>query len=158
MKRTGFKRKPRKPLKRTKLRKESKAPISLLQKKIWEHCKRIIRKLYGNVCYTCGKPGLVGSDWHTSHLIPKAALGAYLKYDLRVLRPACYHCNINLGGNGAIFIENMRRREGDAYVDQILADRRITVNAYDHYQKILIEYQNYEGGDRPILQNARLGT
>lgn len=128
-------------MKRTKLSKVSKQPISLLQRKIWELCKQIIRKRYGNTCYTCGKTGLSGSNWHTGHLIPKASLGAYLKYDLRILRPQCYHCNINLGGNGAIFIENLRAKEGHEYVDGILSDRTVLVKAYDHYEKVLAEYQ-----------------
>lgn len=83
-----------------------------------------------------------GSNWHTGHLLPKASVGAYLKYDLRVLRPQCYNCNINLGGNGAIFIENMRRIEGNAYVDQILQDRNMSVKAYDHYVLLLEQYKN----------------
>lgn len=128
-------------MKRTKLKKKSKDSISLLQRKIWELCKQIIRKKYGNTCFTCGRNGLDGSNWHTGHLIPKASIGAYLKYDLRLLRPQCYNCNINLGGNGAIFIENLRRKEGNDYVDKILQDRQATVKAYDHYLKIYEEYK-----------------
>ena len=142
MKRSGFKIKPRKPLKRGKLKKKSKQSTSLIQRKIWEHCKRIIREKYGNTCYTCLATGLSGPNWHTGHLLAKASLGAYLKYDLRLLRPQCYKCNIHHGGRGADFIENMRKIEGNEYVNQILADRNKTVKAYDHYQKILIEYEN----------------
>lgn len=127
-----------------RLKKESKQSISLIQRKIWLECKRIIRKKYGNSCYTCGRTGLSGANWHTGHLLAKASLGAYLKYDLRLLRPQDYHCNINLGGNGAIFIENMRRIEGNAYVDKILQDRNITVKAIDHYTKLLAEYKMLE--------------
>lgn len=43
---------------------------------------------------------------------------------------------------GALFIENMRRIEGDEYVDQIMRDRQVTVKAFDHYIKILAEYKN----------------
>lgn len=75
-------------------------------------------------------------------MIPKAACGAYLKYDLRNLRPQCYHCNINLGGNGAIFIENMREREGDEYVDKLMRDRQVTVKAYDHYLMLIDKYED----------------
>ena len=75
-------------------------------------------------------------------MIAKQSLGAYLKYDLRLLRLQCYNCNINLGGMGAIFIERMRKIEGDEYVDKILKDRQISVKAYDHYLKILEEYKN----------------
>ena len=127
-------------MKRTALKKKSKAKISTLQVKLWELCKKIIRRAYGNVCYTCGRGGLEGSNWHTGHMLPKASLGAYLKYDLRVLRPQCWSCNLNLGGNGAIFIENMRAIEGDEYVDKILADRQISVKAYDHYEFLLEKY------------------
>ncbi len=127
-------------MKRGKLKKKSKQSISLIQRKIWKQCKRIIRKKYGNVCYTCGAVGLSASNWHTGHLIPKASLGAFLKYDLRVLRPQCYNCNINLGGMGAVFITRMRQLEGNEYVDQILKDRQITVKAYDFYVDLLGKY------------------
>ena len=126
------------------MKNKSKQSISLIQRKIWEHCKRIVRSKYKNVCYTCGRVGLEGSNWHTGHLLAKASLGAYLKYDLRLLRPQCYNCNINLGGNGAIFIENMRAIEGNEYVDKILADRNVTVKAIDHYLKVLEEYKSIE--------------
>jgi hypothetical protein len=46
-----------------------------------------------------------------------------------------------MGGMGAVFIENMRKIEGDVYVNDILRDRVITVKAYDHYIKILEEYK-----------------
>lgn len=75
-------------------------------------------------------------------MLAKASVGANLKYDLRLLRIQCYLCNIRHGGRGADFIENMRRIEGNEYVDQILKDRQLTVRAYDHYQKTLEEYKN----------------
>lgn len=134
MKRTPLKRK-------TPLRKQGKTKISVLQRKIWQLCKEIIRKRYGNVCYTCGAKNLSGANWHTGHLFPKAALGAYLKYDLRVLRPQCYHCNINLGGNGALFYKLMLEREGIGYLNTLEADRSKSVQAMDHYLKILSEYE-----------------
>ena len=124
-----------------KIPKKSKTPISKLQRQIWELCKQIIRNRYGNVCYTCGRTGLEGSNWHTGHMIPKSVLGAYLKYDLRLLRPQCYNCNINQGGRGADFIDKMRKVEGQIYVSQITEDRIITVKAYDHYVKVLDEYK-----------------
>ena len=123
------------------MRKESKQKISVIQRLLWVECKRIVREQFGNVCYTCGAKNLIGSNWHTGHLIPKAACGAYLKYDLRILRPQCYHCNINLGGNGAEFYRRMIQREGATYVDMLIADKNVTVKAYDHYVKLLVEYK-----------------
>lgn len=123
------------------MKKKLKQSISQLQKKLWEECKRIIRIRYGNKCYTCGHTGLTGSNWHTGHMLAKGSISAFLKYDLRILRPQCYSCNINFGGMGAIFIERMRSIEGNDYVDQILKDRQVTVKAYDHYEKLLEEYK-----------------
>lgn len=141
MRRTGFKQKPRKPLKRSKLRKKGKLPISRLQRQLWELCKQIIRKKYGNRCYTCPRIGLVGSDWHTGHLWSKAALGAFLKYDLRVLRPQCYNCNINRGGMGADFYKKMLKEIGSEAMEKLEQDRQVSVKAYDYYLKLLEEYQ-----------------
>lgn len=128
-------------MKKTKLNKISKQSISKLQRQIWEHCKRIIRARYLPICYTCGKSDIRGSDCQTGHLIPKSTLGAFLKYDLRLLRLQCTRCNIWGGGMGAIFIENMRRIEGDEYVDQIMKDRQVTVKAYDFYVELLEKYK-----------------
>lgn len=148
MKRSGFRRKiydPKNPpiskLRRTKIAKTGKQKISVIQRKLWDECKRIIRAKYPNICYTCGHTGLAGSNWHTGHMLAKASVGASLKYDLRLLRPQCYLCNIRHGGRGADFIENMRRIEGDVYVESILSDRQKTVKAYDYYIELLEAYK-----------------
>lgn len=75
-----------------------------LEKEVWDLCRHLTRTKYEDVCYTCGRDNLVGSNWHTGHLIPKHILPIHLKYDLRVLRPQCYACNIHLGGNGAVYL------------------------------------------------------
>ena len=134
MKRSGFKKK------KCKLKKQSKQKISVIQRKLWELCKLLTRKHYGNVCYTCGATGLSGINWHTGHLWAKASLGAYLKYDLRVLRPQCYRCNIHLGGNSAEFYRKMVQENGQEYMDKLHAERNITVKAYDWYLKLLEDY------------------
>lgn len=128
-------------MKRTPLKKKSKQKISVIQRHLWDECKRIVREQFGNTCYTCDAKNLSGSNWHTGHMIPKGSLGAYLKYDLRILRPQCYNCNINLGGNGAEFYRRMVMREGATYVDMIIADKNVTVKAYDFYVKLLAEYK-----------------
>jgi hypothetical protein len=142
MKRTGFKQKIGKPMKRGTLKKKSKQKISTLQVKLWNECKRIIREKYGNTCYTCGATNLSGSNWHTGHLFAKASLGAFLKYDLRVLRPQCYNCNINQGGRGADFYSKMLEENGETYMWILAEDRKKTVKAYDHYEQLLEKYRN----------------
>jgi hypothetical protein len=148
MKRTPLRKvspnKVNKPKKVSKLKKVSKQPISKIQKLLWIECKRIIRARYKHDCYTCDAKNLSGSNLQTGHMIAKASLGAYLKYDLRLLRPQCMLCNIHRGGMGAMFIENMRRIEGDEYVNQILKDRQITIKAYDHYVELLEKYKQVD--------------
>lgn len=73
-------------------------------------------------------------------MLPKACVGAYLKYDLRILRPQCYNCNINLGGKGADFYARMLKEIGPEKMAQLEKDRQVTVNAYDHYVKLLEIY------------------
>jgi hypothetical protein len=73
--------------------------------------------------------------------LPKGSCGSFLKYDLRNLRPQCYNCNINLGGNGAVFMQKMIIREGQEYVDQIFRDSNLIIKAYDHYELLLEKYK-----------------
>lgn len=121
-----------------------KRSIKLIQKELWELCKKIIKKKYGNTCYTCGQENLVGVNWHTGHCFPKKSVDAFLKYDLRNLRPQCFYCNMRLGGNGARFIKNMERIEGDEYVRQILADLIFmkVKKPYDFYVSQIDNYRN----------------
>lgn len=128
-------------MKRTRLKRKSKSPQRKIEDLLWEECKRITREQFGNTCYTCGARGLQGSNWHTGHLYPKASVGAYLKYDLRILRPQCYNCNINLGGNGAVYYQKMLKIEGQDYLDRLEQDKQITVKAIDHYTALLEEYK-----------------
>lgn len=133
-------------MKRGKLKKVSKQSISLIQRKIWDCIKIIVRHTYKKPdgtwnCYTCGRPILEPKDAQTGHMLAKASVGAFLKYDLRILRIQDYWCNINLGGNGAVFIENMRKEMGHEHVDQILRDRQVTVKAYDFYVELLAKYK-----------------
>ena len=126
---------------KSKIRKQSKQPVSKLDRKLKELCKQIIRLKYGNECYTCGKKGLSGSNWQTGHMIAKKALGSFLRWDLRVLRPQCFHCNINCGGMGNDFRRLMIIREGQEYVDQIDRDRQIFVKSFGHYESLIPKYE-----------------
>ena len=127
--RTGLKAKTglraKKTLKRTSGRKSpkkrSKTPkqpsLRQLKDKVWLECKRIIRERHGPTCYTCGARNLEGSNWHTGHSKPKAALPLKFKYDIRGLRPQCHHCNVNLGGVSDIFIAKLEQEpNGKAFL------------------------------------------
>lgn len=85
--------------------------------------------MYPNVCYTCGKTGLEGSSWQTGHMWAKASLSHHLKYDLRILRPQCFWCNINLGGNGAVYYAKMLSENGKKYMEALEKEKQILIKA-----------------------------
>lgn len=129
-------------MKRSPLRKKSRDSISKIQRLLWVECKRIVDEQFGTDCYTCGAKKLVGANKQLGHVPwPKASLGAYLKYDIRVLRNQCFRCNIHLGGQGAVAYARMIKEEGKAYVAQLERDRQKTVKAYPFYESLLAEYK-----------------
>lgn len=132
-------------MKRSTLKKQSKQPISKIQRKLWEECRRIQGKELANPdgsvdCYTCNAKNLQGSNRQLGHMWSKASLGASLKYDLRVLRWQCSRCNIWGGGMGADFYKRMLKEKGKAFMAQLEMDRWRYEKAYDYYCKLLDEY------------------
>lgn len=96
-----------------------KGEITKAKEKLWELCKKIIRELYPNVCYTCGKGGLVGRNWQTGHFLTSSTCSMELRYELKNLRPQCFSCNINKSGNWHEFEKRLIREEGQEYVDEL---------------------------------------
>lgn len=130
----------RKPAKATK-----KPKVTTLKKLLWAECKRIVRARYGNTCYTCGKTGLTGSDWHTAHFIPSSICSAEMRYSLDNLRPGCYRCNINLSGNWPAYEAHLIIDHGRDYPDKLKQKNRDTIGKqYDSlwYEAKLSEYKN----------------
>lgn len=115
--------------------KVSKTPdIKKLKIKLWELCKQIVRKTYIKEdgtwdCFTCDKHIDIPAKAQTGHFIPSSTCGAYLRYDLRNLRVQCYNCNINGGGQGAMYYKNLVEEKGQDYVDQIFQDKHKTIKA-----------------------------
>lgn len=128
-------------MKKTRLRRKSKNPQKKLEEVLWQECRRIVGEQFGTDCYTCQAKNLQGSNKQLGHMWAKASLGAFLKYDIRVLRFQCFRCNINLGGNGAEFYKRMLQEEGKDYMNRLEQDRKIIVKASDYYKKLLEEYK-----------------
>lgn len=129
-------------MKRTALKRKSKSPQRKLEDDLWTECRRIIEEQYGTDCYTCLAKHLQGSNKQLGHVPwPKATLGAFLKYDIRLLRYQCFMCNINRGGMGAEAYKRMLKEEGKVYMDKLEHDRTILVKSTDWYTKLLREYK-----------------
>ena len=132
----------------------AKSEQQKLKKKLWELCKKTIRQRDGDVCFICGRCGLTGSGWHTGHFIPSSTCGAFLRYDLRNLHSSCYNCNINLGGNGALFYKRLVEVYGQKFVDQLFADKQKITQADEQFYKAKIkEYEEISDWDKIELFN-----
>lgn len=129
-------------MRRTKIAKTGKQPISKIQRLLWEECRRVASLWYKHDCYTCPAKNLQGSNRQLGHVpFPKSVLGANLKYDMRVLRWQCMRCNIHGGGMGAEAYKKMLREEGQAYMDKLEKERQESVKAYDWYTNLLEYYK-----------------
>lgn len=129
-----------------RIKKKRKIKISTLQSKLWKLVSGYIKKKYGNTCYTCKRQNLTGRNWHTGHYIPSAICSFKLRYDERNLRPQCYNCNINLGGNGGRFGEVLRKEFGQGYLNDLWnfqfqkhLEKKPTVS---NYLVLIEEYKN----------------
>lgn len=130
-------------MKRSKLAKKGKQPISKIQRLLWEECRRIASLWYKPDCYTCPAKNLTGSNRQLGHVPwPKSVLSAKLKYDMRVLRFQCMRCNCHMGGMGAEAYKRMLREEGKAYMDKLEKEKHETVKAYDFYTELLQYYKS----------------
>lgn len=129
------------------MRKQSKQSISKIQRDLWQECRRIANDTQSNSngevdCYTCPAKDLQGSNKQLGH-VPwaKASLGAFLKYDMRVLKFQCMRCNCHMGGQGAEAYKRMLREEGKAFMNQLEKDRQVSVKAYDFFTELLEKYK-----------------
>ena len=96
---------------RIRARKTKLPSRKTLENKIWQLCRQITTKKYGNTCYTTGQQNLTGANMQIGHGKPKGALPLRYKYDLRNLRPQSFYANIHMGGMTDIFIAKLEQEK-----------------------------------------------
>lgn len=125
----------------------AKSELTKLKDKVWEECRRIVRKRYIRpdgtfLCYTCDRVIDSPEKAHTGHFLPSGACGAYLRHNLRNLRIQDFYCNVNLGGNGTEFYKRMLEEVGEDEVAQLFRDKNKVIKADKlFYQGLLEEYK-----------------
>lgn len=134
-----------------KLKKKPKVrSMRAIEDELWRLCRLICHKRDANnqdqvFCYTSGKGPLEGQNKQLGHGYPKGALGASMKYDLRILRWQSYNENINLGGNGATFWKNLERdlgkKEADKLYLECVSSKGKPVKARDFYTELIERYK-----------------
>ena len=133
LKRSYFKNKIRKPLKRSKLNKKGKTKISVLKRKLWTAFSLYIRKRDKGICFTCDRK-CDGKGYHAGHFISKSVGGISLYFNEKNVHGQCYNCNINLGGNQYEY----GKRLGEEIVKELYALKNHTTkwNEEDYLDKI----------------------
>lgn len=133
-------------MKKTPLKRKPKSETRKTQDLLWQECRRITISRYSTPngfkwCFTCGKQ-IEKSNCQLGHFIANSVGGALLRYNLNNLRLQCYYCNINCGGQGAIFYKKLLEEKGQEHIDELFKLKEQTVKAQDHYLKLLEEYKN----------------
>lgn len=103
---------------RTKVYKIKTPKISKLKKKLWTLFSIYIRYRDKGVCFTCG----LKKQWkemQAGHFISRAIGGILLYFHERNVHCQCFRCNINLGGNGAIYAKRLKERYGQEALDEL---------------------------------------
>ncbi len=128
---------------------KKKPTAGKLKKKLWKVFalyNKLIRSTDGWVdCYTCDAGIEIGtSNCQMGHYYPKGGYG-YLYFHEDNVRPQCYHCNINLSGNSAIFVRRLLEEIGAERLDYLYDHRKVSekrgVSWYqekiDHYTRLV---------------------
>lgn len=99
--------------------KKKKMTTGKWKKKLWPRFAKWVKKRDDYTCFTCHAQ-VEGKNAHAGHFIPKSICGLGLYFDTLNVHCQCYRCNINLGGNGAVYYVNMVKKYGQEVVDDLM--------------------------------------
>lgn len=163
LKRTSFKKRatPMKRVGRSILARRKSKPLAKVRKdtvgklkiKLWQLCRVLTIRKYGNDCYTCPSKVLVGSNLHCGHFISSSVCSAELRYDLGNLRPQCFACNIHRSGNWPSYERHLL--EDGIDVEELKRRNEQTKGAkYDvlFYQDKILEYEELLKVDNQLAE------
>lgn len=133
-----------------------KPKLSTMKKKAWKIFSQYIKLRDDYTCFTCGRKS-TGSGLHAGHFLAKRCHGALLYFDPSNVHAQCYHCNINLGGNGPFYSLNLREKYGTGY-DEVLISRipdSLSFKPTVEWYKGLIEKYDYMTALQPKLPKKK---
>lgn len=122
--------------------KKQKMTIGRWKKKLWVVFAKFIKERDGYVCFTCGRP-VEGKNAHAGHFIPKSVCGLGLYFSELNVHAQCFHCNINLGGNGAEYYVRMVEKYGQEVVDDLMEQKRNKITKELNWEELWERYNNH---------------
>lgn len=132
--------------KKKKAKKPKLASISKLKKDLWKLVSTYIRERDGIRCISCDRLSRKKGSNHAGHFLPSGNCGALLRYHPNNIHSQCYFCNVNMGGNGAVYYTKMIEKYGPDFVDRLFQIKnQITIQADRYFYTSMIEL--YKQGD-----------
>lgn len=135
-------------MRRTRIAKKAKPKsIGYYKNRFWSVFSQYIRLRDNGICFTCG----LKKHWknmQAGHMVPRASGGLSLYFHEQNVHCQCYRCNINLGGNGAVYAKNFIKKYGQEAFDTImeLKDRGYTKFTIDDYKRLTESYKKKVDG------------
>ncbi len=126
---------------------KKKKGVAQLKKELWKVFALYIKRKHSHeegkcYCYTCGNTLEIGtSNCQAGHWLTKKGY-PYHYFNENNVRPQCYHCNINLSGNSAVFEFNLRLELGSEIVNDIYETRhKLEKRSVAWYEDKIMEYK-----------------
>jgi len=127
-------------MRRTGISKKSKTPLAKAKVKLWKVLKQVIDIRDGDICISCEAVGLKGHNKHGGHFIASSSCGGFLRYDLRNVWVQCATCNLYRNGAGAEYTRALEKKFSTKFVDNIIADKQVSIKLDVQYVEALTEY------------------
>ena len=134
-------------LKNIKMKRKTKfePKLKTIADKLWQLCRQIIFLTHGTDCYTCPQKKLTGRNLQCGHGYPAGALGVSMQYNLDILRPQCFQCNINYAGMQIVFWKNLEieygKEKADKLYEECQASKGKPIKARPHILALTEEYR-----------------
>ena len=124
------------------MRKKKEKSNAWWKKEFWKTFSLYIRTRDKFRCFTCGRLG-GGSGLHAGHYVPRSVGGLSLYFHEQNVHAQCYHCNINLGGFGAMYHIKMIEKYGQEVVNELwrLKDQGFRKIEIEEYKRLIVEYK-----------------
>lgn len=100
-------------------RKLRKSTVAQLKRELWGLFALYVKERDGDVCITCGKGDLIGSNRQAGHWIRMGGHGA-VAYDPKNVHVQCRACNVFRGGEPHLYAAAILARYGQAEFDRML--------------------------------------
>ena len=128
------------------LKKRTRTGTKALKSKLWALVSKFVRLKDAtpeglNVCYTCGEPKF-WKELQAGHGI--SGRGNAILFEIAIIKPQCYQCNIRKHGNYEVFVPKLCREIGlEAYENFVIMSKKPRKLTKEWYEGEIAYYQSW---------------